>query len=115
MKARLPQGYGGGAASRNDMIRKAQKMQEELMKKQEAISAMEFNATAGGGAVEVTVSGDKELKSIKIDPEVINPDDAEMLEDLIVAAVNEGLRKVEDLTNQEMEKISGGLSIPGLL
>lgn len=114
MKARLPQGMGGGAQNMNQMIKQAQKMQEEMKIKQEELEQQEFQSTSGGGMVEVTITGKKEVKSITIKPEIVNPDDIEMLQDLVVAAVNEAIRKVEDITNEEMEKITGSLNIPGV-
>lgn len=114
MKARLPQGMGGGAQNMNQMIKQAQKMQEEMKVKQEELEQQEFQSTSGGGMVEVTITGKKEIKSMIIKPEIVNPDDIEMLQDLVVAAVNEAIRKVEDITNAEMEKITGALNIPGV-
>lgn len=114
MKARLPQGMGGGAQNMNQMIKQAQKMQEEMKVKQEELEQQEFQSTSGGGMVEVTITGKKEIKSMIIKPEIVNPDDIEMLQDLVVAAVNEAIRKVEDITNEEMEKITGALNIPGV-
>ena len=114
MKARLPQGMGGGPQNMNAMIRQAQKMQEEMKAKQEEIEGMEFKTTAGGGMVEVTISGKKEIKEITLKPEVVDPEDIEMLQDLIVAAVNEAIRTVEETTSSAMEKITGNLQIPGM-
>lgn len=115
MKARLPQGYGGGPSNMQSMIRKAQKMQEDMEKKQEELGEREFSASAGGGAVEVKISGKKELRSLKLSPEVVDPEDIEMLEDLIMAAVNEAIRTVEDVTAKEMDAITNGLNIPGMV
>lgn len=114
MKARLPQGMGGGPGNMNSMIRQAQKMQEDMAKTQEELNAREFTAKSGGGMVEVTILGSKEVKSIKIAPEAVDPEDVEMLEDLVTAAVNEAIRMVEDTTAAEMQKITGGLSVPGM-
>lgn len=114
MKARLPQGMGGGAQNMNQMIKQAQKMQEEMKEKKEELEQQEFHATAGGGMVEVTITGKKEIQKIDIKPEIVDPTDIEMLQDLIVAAVNEAIRKVEDVTNEEMDKITGSLNIPGV-
>ncbi len=115
MKARLPQGYGGGPSNMQSMIRKAQKMQEDMEKKQEELGEREFSASAGGGAVEVKISGKKELRALKLSPEVVDPEDIEMLEDLIMAAVNEAIRTVEDVTAKEMDAITNGLNIPGMV
>ncbi len=115
MKARLPQGYGGGMGQNmNNMIKQAQKMQEEMEKTQEEIKAKEYTTTVGGGAVEVMMTGDKVLKSIKLKPEIVDPDDVEMLEDLIVSAVNEVIRIAEAEAEEKMSKISGGLNLPGI-
>ncbi|WP_071429094.1 YbaB/EbfC family nucleoid-associated protein [Angelakisella massiliensis] len=114
MKARLPQGMGGGPSNMNQMIRQAQKMQEEMTKAQEEINAKEYVTTSGGGMIEVTITGKKELKSVKLKPEVVDPEDIEMLEDLIVAAVNEAIRTAEEDSAKRMEKITGGLNVPGM-
>ena len=113
MKVRLPQGMGGGPSNMQGMLKQAQKMQEEMAAKQAELEACEYDVAAGGGVVNVKINGKKEILSVKIDPEVIDPDDAETLEDLIVAAVNEAIKKVETIYNQEMEKITGGLGLPG--
>ncbi len=115
MKARLPQGMGGGPQSMQAMIRQAQKMQEQMKEKQEELAEREFTTTAGGGMVEVVISGKKEVKSITLKPEIVDPEDVEMLQDLIVAAVNEAIRTVEETTNAEMDKITNGLQIPGVV
>ena len=114
MKARLPQGMGGGPSNMNQMIRQAQKMQEEMTKAQEELNAKEYVTTSGGGMIEVTITGKKELKSVKLKPEVVDPEDIEMLEDLIVAAVNEAIRTAEEDSAKRMEKITGGLNVPGI-
>ncbi len=114
MKARLPQGYGSNAQNMNSMIKQAQKMQEEMEKAQEEIKAKEYSTTVGGGVVEITMTGDKVLKSITLKPEVVDPEDIETLQDLIVSGVNEVLRQVESETEEKMNAISGGLNIPGL-
>ncbi len=114
MKARLPQGYGNNAQNMNSMIKQAQKMQEEMEKAQEEIKAKEYSTTVGGGVVEITMTGDKILKSITLKPEVVDPEDIETLQDLIVSGVNEVLRQVESETEEKMNAISGGLNIPGL-
>ena len=115
MKARIPKNYGGMPGSMQGIIQQAQKMQEEITKKQAEIDEMDFTASVGGGAVEVVMSGKKELKSITIKPEVVDPEDVEMLQDLVISAVNEVLRAVESKTSDEMDKITNGLNIPGLL
>lgn len=114
MKARLPKGMGGGPQNMNAMIRQAQKMQDDMKTRQEEIEQMSFKTTSGGGMVEVEISGKKEVKSILLKPEVVDPEDIEMLQDLIVAAVNEAIRTVEEYSAAEMDKITGSLNIPGV-
>ena len=89
-------------------------MQDEMAAKQEELEAREYDVAAGGGVVNVKINGKKEIISVKIDPEVVDPDDIETLEDLIVAAVNEGIKKVETISAEEMSKITGNMSIPGM-
>ena len=115
MKARVPKGMGMGAAQNmNSMIKKAQKMQDEITDLQAEIEDREFEATVGGGAVKVVVTGKKLLKSLEISKEAVDPDDVEMLQDLVISAVNEAIDKVEKVTEEEMSKITGGVSLPGL-
>ena len=97
-----------------NMMKEAQKLQEKMLAMQEEIAKRKVDATAGGGMVTVEANGKQEILSIKIDPEVINKDDAQMLEDLVLAACNEALRKSRELVQQEMTKLTGGLKIPGL-
>ena len=103
----------GGMPNMNNLMKQAQKMQRQMEKTQEELQAKEVTATAGGGVVKVVVTGKRELKSITIDPEVVDSDDVEILEDLVMAAVNEGLRQAEELTNKEMAKVTGGMGLPG--
>ena len=114
MKARIPKNMGGGAQNMNSMIKQAQKMQDEITALQEDIEARDFTATAGGGAVEVTLSGKKIIKSLNLKPEVVDPEDIEMLQDLIISAINEAVNNIETTTEAEMSKITGGVSLPGL-
>ena len=114
MRARLPKQNQGGAQNMNAMIRQAQKMQDEISALQEEIEARDFTATAGGGAVTITMTGKKTIKSLEIKPEVVDPEDIEMLQDLIVTAINEAVNQVEETTETEMSKITGGVSLPGL-
>lgn len=104
----------GGMGNIGNMMKQAQKIQERLVKIQGELAGKTVEASSGGGMVTVVVNGSQELVSIKIDPEVINPEEVDMLEDLVVAAVNEGLRKVREMMNEEMSKITGGIKIPGL-
>lgn len=114
MKSRLPQGMGGGPMNMQGMIRQAQKMQEEMAQKQAELDEKEYTVSSGGGAVEVVISGKKELKALHIKPEVVDPQDVEILEDMVIAAVNEAIRKVEDISSEAMSKITGGLNVPGM-
>ena len=101
-------GFGGGM-NMQAMMKQAQKMQRQMEENQKALEEKEFTATAGGGAVEVTISGKREVTKVKLQEEVVDPDDIEMLEDLIVAATNEALRKVEEESTAVMSKLTGGL------
>ena len=100
---------GGMPGNMNNLMKQAQRMQRQMEEAQKAMEEMEATATAGGGAVEVTVSGKKEVLKVKLAEEVVDPDDIEMLEDLIVAATNEALRKIDEASQQSMSKITGGL------
>ena len=100
---------GGMPGNMNNLMKQAQKMQKQMEDSNKELETKEFTATAGGGAVEVTVSGKKEVTKVKLSEEVVDPDDIEMLEDLILAATNEALRKMEDATQSQMSKITGGL------
>ena len=104
-------GFPGGAmpGNMNNLMKQAQKMQRQAEENQKALEEKEFTATAGGGAVEVTVSGKKEITKVKLAEEVVDPDDIEMLEDLIMAATNEALRKMEEESAALMSKLTGGL------
>ena len=106
-------GMGGmGGGNMNNMIRQAQKMQQDMMKAQEELESKTYEAQAGGGVVSASVSGKKELLSVTIDPEAVDPDDVEMLQDLIVAAVNEALRKASEDAASQMSRFTGGLNLP---
>ncbi|MCI8718949.1 MAG: YbaB/EbfC family nucleoid-associated protein [Lachnospiraceae bacterium] len=100
---------GGMPGNMNNLMKQAQRMQRQMEETTAALEEKEVTAAAGGGAVEVTVSGKKEVIKVKLAPEAVDPDDIEMLEDLIMAAVNEALRKMEEMTQSEMAKITGGL------
>ncbi len=114
MKARLPQGMGGGPSNMQGMVRQVQKMQEQMTELQEELDSREYEINAGGGVVSVKINGKKEVLSISIKPEIVDPDDIETLSDVLVAAVNEAIRKVEDTNSAEMSKVTGNVSIPGL-
>lgn len=100
-------GYGG--MNQAAMMKQAQKMQQDLLKMQQELEAQTYTATSGGGVVSATVSGKREVTEVVIDPEAVDPDDVEMLQDMIVAAVNEALRKAEEASSQSMSKITGSL------
>ena len=115
MKARLPKGYGsGGSNNIQQLARQAQKMQEEMEAANAELDTKEYEAAAGGGAVKVTVTGKMELTKVEIQPEVVDPEDVEMLSDLIMAAANEAIRAAQKEKEETMESISGGLNIPGM-
>lgn len=103
-------GMGGGINM--NMIKKAQKMQEDMQKMQEELENATYTATAGGGVVTATVSGKREIAALEIDPEAVDPEDVEMLQDMVIAAVNEALRNAETAAAEGMQKITGGLNLP---
>ena len=113
MKARIPQNMSG-PQNMNQMIRQAQKMQEDMAAFQEEFAAREFKAAVGGGAVEITMNGSREVLGVHIAQEVIDPDASEMLEDLVASAVNEILRNIDAASAEGMNGITGGMSMPGL-
>ncbi|KXA00081.1 MAG: YbaB/EbfC family nucleoid-associated protein [Anaerococcus vaginalis] len=106
-------GFPGG--NMNNMMKKVQKMQKEMARAQQEIEEKEFSSTAGGGVIEAVVNGKKELVKINIDEDVVDPEDTEMLEDLVVAAVNDALKKADEYTQREMGKLTGNINIPGLM
>ena len=112
MKVRIPN--SGGPGNMNQMLKQAQKMQEDMATLQEDLEAREYTATSGGGAVSVTVDGKHYIKSVKIDPEAIDTEDMEMLEDLLTVAVNEAIGNAIKTAESEMGEITGGLNMPGL-
>ena len=114
MKARLPQGYGGGQQNLQQLARQAQKMQSEMEAATEELNAKEYTASSGGGMVSVTVSGELEIKKMEISPDVVDPEDIEMLADLITAAVNEAIRTANTDKEQTMNRISGGMGMGSL-
>ncbi len=116
MKARLPKEYQNSApGNMNAMVRKAQKMQEDMERVQNELAVKEFTKQVGGGALELVMTGDKQLKSVTLKPEVVDPDDIEMLQDLIISGVNEILKEVDEYGASEMEKVTGGVSFPGFI
>ena len=109
-------GYRGpmGGGMNMNMIKQAQKMQQDMLKMQEEMEAKEYEATSGGGMVTARVNGKHELVSLTINPEAVDPDDVEMLQDMVVAAVNEAMRKADAETAQNMSRLTGGLNLGGL-
>ena len=114
MRANLPKGMGGGPQNMNAMIRQAQKMQEDMAALQEELDSREYDISAGGGVVGVKINGKREILAIDIQPEIVDPDDIETLSDILVAAVNEAIKRVDDTNNSEMSKITGGIGLPGM-
>ena len=114
MRANIPKGMGGGPQNMNAMIRQAQKMQEDMEALQADLDAREYDISAGGGVVGVKINGKKEILAIDIQPEIVDPDDIETLSDILVAAVNEAIKRVEDTNSSEMAKITGNVGLPGL-
>ncbi|OPX85170.1 MAG: Nucleoid-associated protein [Pelotomaculum sp. PtaB.Bin104] len=98
----------------NKMMKQVQKMQQDMMKLQEELKSRTVESTAGGGMVKVIASGNNEVVAIEINPEAVDPEDVEMLQDLVLAAVNEALKKAQEMVSKEMSKLTGGLNIPGL-
>lgn len=109
MKANVPKG-----PSMNEMLRQAQKMQADMQQKQAELDEKQYDISAGGGVVKVKISGKKEILNIEISPEIVDPDDIETLQDIMVAAVNEAIKKVDSTNEAEMNKITGGLGMPGM-
>lgn len=115
MKARLPQEFQNkGAGNMNQMIKQAQKMQEDIQAVQAELEAQEFSTTAAGGMIELTMTGGRVLKSVKVNPECVDKDNIDDLNDIIIAGVNAILTKVDDESAKEMEKVTGGVSLPGI-
>ena len=105
----FPGGMGGG--NMQQLMRQAQKMQQDMQRMQQELQTREFTATVGGGAVRATAYGSKVIKSIEIDPACVDPDDVEMLQDLVLSAVNEAMRMAEEATNSEVSKLTGGMGL----
>lgn len=115
MKARVPKNaMGNNQQNMQAMIKQAQKMQDQITRLQDDIEAREFTASVGGGNVEVVLTGKKTIKSLTIKPECVDPEDVEMLQDLVIAAINEAVENIEKTTEEEMSAITGGVSLPGL-
>ena len=114
MKARLPKGMGGGPQNMNAMIKQAQKMQEDMENLQADLDSREYDISAGGGMVNLKINGKREILAIDIKPEIVDPDDIETLSDILIAAINEGIKRVDDTNNAEMSKITGSVGLPGM-
>ncbi len=112
MKVRIPN--SGGPQNMNAMIRQAQKMQEEMETLQAELNAREYDISAGGGMVSIKINGEKQVLSVKINPDIVDPDDVETLEDILVAAINEAVKTVETTNSEAMSKVTGNLNMPGL-
>ena len=106
---------GGGQANMQKQMQQVQALQRRMEEAQEEINKMETTATAGGGAVSITVNGEKMITAIQIKPEVVDPEDVEMLQDLIMVAANEAIRQMEEIANSEMNKLTGGFQLPGMM
>ncbi len=114
MKARIPKGMGGGPGNMQSMLQQAQKMQEDMAALQSDLDQREYDVSVGGGVVNVKITGKMEIRSIDIMPEIVDPDDIETLSDILVAGVNEAIKKVNETNSEEMAKITGSLNIPGV-
>ena len=114
MRANLPKGMGGGPQNMNAMIKQAQKMQEDMEALQAELDEREYDISAGGGMVNLKINGKKEVIALDIDPEIVDPDDTETLSDIIIAAVNEAIKRVEETNSAEMSKVTGSIGLPGM-
>lgn len=116
----MAKGFGGrmpgmGGGMNMNMLKQAQKMQQDMMKMQQELQEKEYQAAAGGGVVSATVNGKHELKNLVIDPEAVDPEDVDLLQDMVLAAVNEALRGMSDVSAQRLNSVTGGMNIPGLM
>ncbi len=110
----MAKGFNMGGMNRNQMMQQARKMQEQLLAAQQKAAETEVTASTGGGMVKVTATGDMRLTNVAIDPEAVDPEDVEMLQDMVLAAVNDALSSAETMASQQMSAVTGGLNIPGL-
>jgi hypothetical protein len=112
----MPKGFGGmpGGMNMNSLMKQAQKMQKQMAQMQDELAEKKLEISSGGGAVKITVNGEKQIVDLKISPDVIDPDDVEMLQDLIMTAVNEAIRQMDEAVNSQMSQITGGMSLPGM-
>ena len=107
-------GFPGGMGNMNNLMKQAKKMQDQMMKIQEELEEKTVEASAGGGVITAVANGSQEIVEIRIDPEAVDPEDVEMLQDLIMAAINEALRQADEMAQSEMGKLTGGMGIPGM-
>ena len=114
MKVRLPQGMGGGPNNMQSMLKQAQKMQEDMAAMQAELETREYEVSAGGGVVNLKINGKKEVLNLELEPDVVDPEDAEMLADLVMAAVNEANRNAAKDAEQKMGAVTGGMNLPGM-
>ena len=112
---KMPHGMGGGMPNMNNMLKQAQKMQQEMLAAQQELDEREYEVSAGGGAVTIKINGKKEITGMNLASEIVDPDDIETLCDIITAGVNEAIRKVEDQASEKMKQFTGGMSMPGIL
>ena len=112
----MPKGFNpmGGGMNMNQLMKQAQKMQQQMAAMQDELANQTLEVSSGGGAVKVTVSGEKKILNLTISPDVVDPDDVEMLQDLVMSAINEALRQIEESANSQMSKLTGGLNLPGM-
>jgi len=114
----MPKGFrgmpGGGGMNMQQMMKQAQKMQRQMEEMQAELANKTLEVSAGGGAIKVTINGEKQITALEISPDVIDPDDVEMLQDLVISAVNEAIRQMDEQTSGQMSQITGGMNLPGL-
>ena len=110
----MPRGFQGGGMNMNQMMKQAQKMQKQMAEMQEELANKTLDVSSGGGAVKITINGEKQITALTISPDVVDPDDVEMLQDLVMTAVNEAIRQIDEAANSQMSKITGGMNLPGL-
>lgn len=114
MRANIPKGMGGGPQNMQALMRQVQKAQEEVAQKQEELDAREYDVSAGGGVVNVKINGKREILSIDLEPEIVDPDDVETLSDILVAAVNEAIKRVDTTNADELNRITGQVNLPNI-
>ncbi|MCL2187644.1 MAG: YbaB/EbfC family nucleoid-associated protein [Defluviitaleaceae bacterium] len=111
----MPKGFhGGGGMNMQAMMKQAQKMQKQMAEMQEELANRTLDISSGGGAIKITINGEKQITNLTINPDVVDPEDVEMLQDLVMTAVNEAIRQIDEAANSQMSKITGGMNLPGL-